>query len=164
MTDIATTLDDAVLDALSAGDLHERLDRLRALGWFDEAGLEDVVQQIEVLVHDRPRVAEGLAELCDAAARACDLPEVCARASYVRARVLAERGEYASALGLIDHARSSWLTAGRVVSALRTDLGRMQILDDLGRHGEAAGVGTDLIEALEHLPAAVAEEEDPSLL
>ena len=81
-----------------------------------------------------------------------------ARAHYWNARVAAERGELEVALTLIDSARSWWSAAGEELSALRTELGRMHILDDLGRHADAVAVGRAL---LRHLPTpATAEEAD----
>ncbi len=76
-----------------------------------------------------------------------------ARASYLLARLHAERGELRTALGLVEQARSMWLRAQEPLSALRTDLGRMQILDDLGRHADAVATGEALLAGLEVLDA-----------
>ena len=46
---------------------------------------------------------------------------------------------------LIDQARGLWEAGGDRLAALRTDLGRMQVLEDLGRHQDAITVGLDLI-------------------
>ena len=67
-----------------------------------------------------------------------------ARAHYIVARILAERGESPPALASIARARADWQRSGDALQALRTDLGRMQILDDLGRHQEALDVGRSL--------------------
>jgi CHAT domain-containing protein len=58
-------------------------------------------------------------------------------------------GRLEEALVLIDRARELWTSAGAGLSALRTTLGRMHVLDDLGRHREAIEAGTELLEALD---------------
>ena len=66
---------------------------------------------------------------------------VAARARYVLARVLVSLGEAAAALELIDTAARSLSFVGAPLEALRTNLGRMHVLDDLGRHDEAVVIG-----------------------
>ena len=75
-----------------------------------------------------------------------------ARARYQRARIFADRGELRPALELIDQARQLWEASGEPLAALRTDLGRMQVLEDLGRHHDAIAVGRQLIATVERHP------------
>ena len=96
-------------------------------------------------------MADELAVLCEAAANQLDLGAVGARSCYLRGRIYAERGEFERALDFIARARRGWSEAGQRLPALRSDLGRMQVLDDLGRHEEAAAVGEALLDALERL-------------
>jgi CHAT domain-containing protein len=103
------------------------------------------------LVHRHPRRAERLALWVE---RRAVLHGQQARARYVRAQVLTERGELDEALRLIADARALWTEDGDVLAALRTDLGRMHVLDDLGRHQEAIEVGERLVAALDGLCAA----------
>ncbi len=121
---------------------------------LDEAGLNLVLDRAEELLHTAPEQARRLAELCDELAREADLGAIRARSAYQRARILAEQGSLAQALEAIEQSRDWWRAAGREVDALRTDLGRMQVLDDLGRHGDAIGVGRELIAALDRPGAA----------
>src|SRR5215475_1764023 len=141
----------AVADLLAAATDADRLAYLQGQGLADETGLSWVLDRVEELVHEDPGAAEELAELCTTAAAAWALDTVAARARYLLARIHAERGELDQALTLIEQARSGWWQAGQPVPALRTDLGRMQVLDDLGRHDEAARVGEALIAALDEL-------------
>ena len=76
---------------------------------------------------------------------------VSARSCYLRGRIYAERGEFGRALEFIDRARRGWMDAGQHLAALRSELGRMQVLDDLGRHAETAAVGEALLDALDKL-------------
>ncbi|HEY5821779.1 MAG TPA: CHAT domain-containing protein [Propionibacteriaceae bacterium] len=133
-----------VLDLLTPPTMAGRLTHLRAEGLDDETGLTWLLDRTEELVHEAPSLAVELSTLADEAA-GVDLPVLRARARYQRARIAAERGELTPALQLIAEARSLWHGAGDAVSALRTDLGRMQVLDDLGRHIDALEVGEALL-------------------
>ncbi len=137
----------AVADLLAEPTVQARLAHLRGQGLADESGLSWVLDRVEELVHGEPVAAVELTELCEAAAG--PLASIRARAHYLRARVHAERGELDTALSLIGDARALWWQAGERLPALRTDLGRMHVLDDLGRHTEAVEVGEALIAALD---------------
>jgi tetratricopeptide (TPR) repeat protein len=122
---------------------------LRDRGLDDVNGLSWLLDRAAELLHDAPRSSIVLCEVSIAAAEPAQLHTVLARACYLRARMCGERGEFPAALELIDRARLHWLSAGALTQALRTDLGRMSVLDDLGRHDEAARVGEAVIAALD---------------
>jgi tetratricopeptide (TPR) repeat protein len=149
----------AVVDLLSLTTDVARLQNLQDEGLADVEGLEWVLDRAQELGHDNPEAASQLAQLCDAAAQRLELASTSARARYLLARVHAERGQPDRALELIEQARDLWWGAGQQLQSLRTDLGRMQILDDLGRHSEALAVGTGLIAALDSLTVSENEEE-----
>lgn len=140
-----------VLDELMRGSsVDEGLRQLQIKGLLHRAGLDQLVARAEELIHADPASAERLCELVAAAAD--DVPDgagTIARARYAWARVCAERGELERALQLIEAARAEHLGVGDELAALRTDLGRMQVLDDLGRHGAAVDVGEVLLQAIE---------------
>ena len=149
----------ALDDLLAPTTVADRLARLRTEGLADETGLTFVLDRVEELVHDSPKAADELAALVEAAA--AQHPDLLARSRYLRARVLTERGELDAALRLIEQARAGWWSAGSLLPALRTDLGRMQVLDDLGRHREAAALGVELLAALDAV--SLAPGDDPEL-
>ena len=151
----------AVADLLGQPTDEARRRHLIAEGLADLEGLSWILDRSQELVHDDPEAATQLADLADGVADDLGLPVVSARARYLVARVHAERGEPDRALTLIDQARDLWRGAGQPLQALRTDLGRMQILDDLGRHRDAAATGTGLIAALEELEPG--DEDDREL-
>lgn len=140
-----------VADLLAPGTDSARLTRLRTEGLADETGLDWLLDRAQELVHDEPGMADELAGLCEAAAAGLNLGAVGARSCYLRGRIHAERGEFDRALDFIARARRGWSEAGQRLPALRSDLGRMQVLDDLGLHEEAAAVGQALLDALEEL-------------
>lgn len=148
-----------VADLFAAPGDEGRHAYLRRQGLADQDGLSWLLDLAEELVHDEPAAADELSMLCETAAEWVAVDAVAARARYLRARVHAERGELRRALELIDQARASWCAAGLPVSALRTDLGRMQILDDLGRHSEAVQLGIRLVAELDQLPDDTPERD-----
>ncbi len=152
--------DDLVSDLLDTPDVSARLQRLAREGLDDEPGLTWLLERAAELVHAQPAAAGELCTLCDAAARTQGLSLVSAQALYLRARVLAERGELQDSLTLIEQAHDLWRDAGQHVLALRTVLGTMQILDDLGRHDDALARGEEALAGLAAL-AAEGVEADP---
>ncbi len=138
-------LDDLVADLLGAADLSERLARLRAASTYDADCLQWLANEVEARTHSAPAQARTLAELCVRAAEDLDLPRAAARAEYLQARVVAEGGDLEGALSLISSARDRYRSIGDDVLVLRTDLGRMQVLDDLGDHHGAIDLGNRLL-------------------
>ncbi|MBD8869508.1 CHAT domain-containing protein [Nocardioides donggukensis] len=141
-------LDLLVEDLLGAPDLGARLGLLRAAGTVDREGLLWLEDEVEARIHTAPARARTLAELCVRAAEELGLPRSAARAEYLLARVVAEAGDLEGALGLIASARERYRSVGDEVLALRTDLGRMQVLDDLGDHRGAVEVGNRVLRTL----------------
>lgn len=109
---------------------------------LDEAG---------ALVHQDPAAARRLAEQA-AAQTSSTLP--LARADYVRAQVAALTGDFDEALQLVERARSGFERAGASFEALRTQLGRMHVMNEQGCHEDAISIGQEL---LADLDAAEAE-------
>ena len=126
-----------------------RLDHLRSEGLYDADGLHWVIGQAQELIHDDPRASETLCRVLDRAAAELELADIRAEVRYLQARIVTERGDLDHGLLLIGQAREAWLRAGQPTAALRTELGRMQILDDLGRHGDALEVGQQLVAEVE---------------
>jgi CHAT domain-containing protein/tetratricopeptide (TPR) repeat protein len=114
------------------------------------ARLESVVTRAERAARDDPGEAQRLATrvLGDAPDDALDLV---ARANYVLAQVAAGAGELAEALSLIEHAQQSFEHAGLFVEAVRTNLGRINVLNEMGRHHEAIAAGESVLAALPHI-------------
>ncbi len=140
--------DQVLSELLAVSGLPARAAHLRERSLTDAASLNGLLEQGEQHVHGQPEVAVAVANVCEAVGRDQGLLSVRARASYLLARVAAQRGDLETALTLIDEARRRWTESGERLAALRTDLGRMQVLDDLGRHPETGQVGHALLTAL----------------
>ncbi len=119
----------------------------------DDTDLDVLLTQAEEQLHASPAAAEAtLAAVADRAA-ALGLPQHEGQAHYLLARILAERGELDQAVTEVATARQLFHAADEPLRAARTDLGRMQILDDLGRHAEAVAIGEALLDELPTLDA-----------
>ncbi len=149
----------AVGELLSEPDTPARLARLRSDGLATRSGVAELLGEVDQLVHSEPTAAGELAAVCRLAAEDLGDADLASRACYLLARVLADRAEFDHALSLIEEARSGWWRAGARLSALRTDLGRMQILDDLGRHREAAEVAETLLTQLDAVDVSADPDE-----
>lgn len=111
----------------------------------DDAGLERVLDEASELIHRDPGAARRLAESC---ARADSSARLTARADYLRAQGHAIEGNFDTALTLVERARDGFLTAGAEFDALRTELGRMHVLNERGSHDEAIRTGQRALAAL----------------
>lgn len=109
------------------------------------------------LGHDPSAAGNLLRECIDGATP--DDRDVVAHATYLLARVSLFEGEADTALALIAQARAQWTDLGRPIEACRTDLGRINVLGDLGRHSEAATTAERLLRDLDDVPAADDGEE-----
>lgn len=119
--------------------------------------LGSLLDELGALVQQQSEVASDLLSTVVAEATRRDLPAIEARGAYLWARAEVNQGRLGSALDLIDRSRSVWLAHGSPVAAWRTDLGRMHILDDLGRHADAVDVGEALIAHLDQVDVTMAD-------
>jgi tetratricopeptide (TPR) repeat protein len=131
---------DAAVDHLSLLDKAEIDTHLDAL--VELAGLRALSD---------PALARIALDACAELGPRYERHDLVPRADYIRARILLNSGRAEDALVLIERARQGWLTIDRALEAYRTDLGRMNVLDDLGRHDEAVRVGERLLAEIDHL-------------
>lgn len=96
-------------------------------------------------------LATAALEVCESLASEWERPDLAPEVHYLRARLELMQGRAGEALDLIDRARSEWLSLDEPAKAYRTDLGRMNVLDDLGDHAAAIRTGEQLIANLSGL-------------
>ena len=143
---------DATEEALSAPTATAGADRLRRRVGFGPVQLRQLMDQASEWISGRPQEARRLLEMCRLLGPTLGVPDAEPSATYLLARLDLQSGRADEALAGIDSARQGWLRLGRHLDAARTDLGRMHVLDDLGRHHEAVEIGQRLLGDLDRLP------------
>lgn len=140
---------DEWLDEFLALPSRERqLEALRAADLADPEGLARLLERASALVREDPGRARHLAVVCGDAAMAVGARGVIPRATYLQAQTHALRGEFHRALDLIYAARDAYEQLGQALEALRTNLGLMHVLNEVGRHQEALEAGQAVLDAV----------------
>ena len=136
---------DALLQ-LSA--LEQQLAFLRSAHLLDAEGLSQLLDQAMRLARSDPGQARQLAVICAEAAGEANAPVIVPRSAYLRAQTHAINGDFITALELIQSAVNGFVAIGEQMEALRTNIGLMNVLNELGRHAEALEAGQAVLEAL----------------
>lgn len=145
---------------LALPDREEQVAKLRAANLLNPEGLSRLLDEAARLARSDPGQARRLAALCADVAERAAAPAAIPRAAYIRAQAHAVNGEFNLALSLIAAARAGYEALGEHMEALRTNVGLMHVLNELGRHQEALEAGRAVLDALEHMaPAEGAEAE-----
>lgn len=144
-----TSLDRATARELATLDLDEATRKLGDLALLSPEGLDQVLDESAALIRDDPAVGIRLAELARDTAAMANAPAAVPRAVYILAQAKAAGGEMADALVLIDAARAGFQALGRTHDALRTNLGRSQALNEMGRHDEALDACREILTGAE---------------
>lgn len=126
----------------------ERLAALRTANLLDANGLDQLLGAANDLVHSDPGKAHRLAELCANAAMVVDLPGAAARSAYIRLQTHFAKGEFDAALRMAREAYEGYVACGKYLEALRTHVGRMSVLLELGLYQEALDAGQTVLDAL----------------
>lgn len=140
--------------------LPTRADQLSCLadaGLDHAAGLERLLALVATLIRTNPTQARRLAQLCIDLAPQLDAAALIPRAAYLQAQTHAIDGDFAPALALIQTARDGYAVQGETLSALRTNVGLMHVLNELGRHQEAVEVAHGVLAQLEQIDAEDAQ-------
>ncbi|MBA2714995.1 MAG: CHAT domain-containing protein [Rubrobacteraceae bacterium] len=122
---------------------------LRDAKLFDADGLEKLLEVADGLVNSDPGKAHRLADVCATAAEACGLPEAAARSAYLRLQTHFAKGEFDAALRMARAAHEGYMASSKPLDALRTHVGRMSVLLELGLYQEALDAGQVVLDTLE---------------
>ncbi len=131
------TLDRDTARRLATLDRADATKLLVELGLMTPGGLDQLLAESAALIRDDPAIGMQLAELVRVSAEPAGSPIAVARATYLLAQARAADGDMAEAIELIDAARATFERLGSAPEALRTNLGRSQALNEMGRHDEA---------------------------
>jgi CHAT domain-containing protein/tetratricopeptide (TPR) repeat protein len=137
-----------VEDLLALPTLEQGSGFLRAADLLNEDGLDRLLDVAERLLSSDPGKARRLAELCAEAADGIAAPAAVARANYIRAGAHGINGDFDAELRLNRAARDGFLALGMNLEALRTYVGRMAVLIEMGLYQEALDNGQIVLDAL----------------
>ena len=145
MTNSLSITEDSLNLLFHTAETGKRIAYLEAWGFLNADGLSMLLDRAMQYARDDPAKARLLASLCADAAVAAAAPEIIPRATYAQAQTHAINGEFAVALELIRTARQEYEASGDSLSGLRTNLGKMHVLNELGRHQEALDAGEETL-------------------
>jgi CHAT domain-containing protein/Tfp pilus assembly protein PilF len=136
-------------ELLSLPTPEQRKAFLEAEGLLNAEGLDRLLDVADQLVNDDPGKARRLAELCADLSDDADAPAAVPRANYIRARTHAENGKFDAALRMTRAAYDGYVTLDQNLEALRTNVGLMVVLLELGRYEEVLNIGQTVLDTLD---------------
>lgn len=145
-TEVEASLVDELLD-LPTRERQSGLLCSRSL--LDAEGLDRLLDAADKLLGSDPGKARRLAELCEDIAEDADAPVAVPRANYILAGVLDVNGDFDGELRLTKAAYDGYVALGKNMEALRTHIGRMAVLFEVGRYQDALDVGRIVVDALD---------------
>jgi CHAT domain-containing protein len=151
-------------DLLTLPTREQQTALLRTEGLLYADGLQRLLDVADGLLNDNPGKARRLAELCADLSDDADAPAAVPRANYILAGTHGVNGEFEAELRLIKAAHDGYVSLGKNLEALRTNVGLMGVLLDLGRYREALDAGQGVLDTLngkgEEVVEATAQESD----
>jgi CHAT domain-containing protein/tetratricopeptide (TPR) repeat protein len=152
-------------DLFALPTLEQRSALLRAARLLDAEGLNRLLDIAERWVHADPGKAHRLAALCAGIADRASAPAAVPRAAYVRGQAYSLNGEFEAGLSMAEEAYEGYVALGMNLEALRTYVGRMSVLVELGLYHETLDAGQLVLDSLEGAGALdVAPTEEQSKL
>ncbi len=139
-----------LVDQLLALPTHaEKVNLLRIGELLDADGLDQLLDFAEQLAGGDPKMAQRLVETCVDLSDEARAPAALPRASYLRAQTHAIDGEFNTALQMVKAAHDGYVAIGEDLEALRTNVGLMVVLLELGRYREALDTGQIVLDTLD---------------
>lgn len=147
-----TLVNDALIEKLLQSPAVEaRASLLAAADLLSPVGLSQLLDVAANLARTDPMQARRLCLICGELAGHIGAPLLQPKATYVNAQTHAVMGQLNEALALILSAHDAYLMLQAELSALRTNLGRIHVLNELGHHQEAIVVAQELLDHLARL-------------
>ena len=131
---------------------------------LDAEGLSLLLEEAHKLAGSDPGQARRLAGLCAAFAVEAGAPQLVPKADYLQAQTYAANGELKAALEAINAAHDGYIALEEELPALRTNVGRMTVLTQLGRHQEVLALGNETLTLLAPFRADPATREQAELV
>lgn len=134
---------------LGLPELDQQAGFLCEAGLLDADGLERLLDVAEELLDSDPGKTHRLAGLCAELASVAGAPAAIPRADYIRVQTHNENGEFEAALRMAESAYRGYAALGMNLKALRTNIGLMPALLELGRYQEALDAGRVVLDTLD---------------
>ena len=153
---------DFVDDLLALGTREQQTELLRDAGLLDAEGLKGLLDVADRLVVGDPGKAGRLAELGIETAGIAGAPAAVPYATYILAGSHGMNGDLNEELRLTEASYKGYVALGMNLEAVRTNLGRMGALLELGRYGEALDAGQVVLDTLDgkgELPVSPTSQE-----
>lgn len=136
-------------ELLALGTREQQTEFLRDAGLLGADGLKKLLDVADRLVVGDPGKARRLAELGIEVAEVVETPAAIPYATYILAGSHGMNGDLNEELRLTEAAYKGYVALGMNLEALRTNVGKMSALLELGRYGEALDVGQLVLDALD---------------
>jgi tetratricopeptide (TPR) repeat protein len=148
LPDTTTSSDTLINSLLAMSPPDDRGHLARACGVSTRAFVDASLSITEHQIGADPGRARAMTVLAEQIAGTIDDAGLIARATYLRAQTHALNAEFETALTLIDRAHATFINAGMAREALRTHIGRIRVLQELGHLSEALRVGQEVLDTL----------------
>ena len=116
---------------------------------LDEASLSRLLDEASDLARSNPEKARVITAVCIEQARLLPATHLIPRATYIQAQAHAAKGALEESLHLIQEAHNGYQTLGQELPALRTHVGRIHVLNELGQHQAALNTAQTIMTRLE---------------
>lgn len=126
----------------------EQGELLRNAGLLDADGMDRLLDAADRFLKNDPGKARLLVELCTDMAGSAASPAAVPRANYILQQVHEINGDFEAKLRLVEAAYDGYVALGMNVEALRTNVGKMVALFELGSFGEALDAGQAVLDSL----------------
>lgn len=141
--------EELVDELLSLPDREQQGNFLREAGLLNADGFDRLLDFADWLVGRNLSKSQNLAEVCANLAGLAKAPAAIPRSDYIRVRTHNENGEFEEGLRLTQKACSGYIALGMNFEALRTDVGKMAALLDLGHYQEVLEIGQTVLDTLD---------------
>lgn len=125
----------------------------------NKADLSQLLDEAQKLARSQPNQARQLTILCAKVAEKINASAILPRANYIRAKTHAASGEFDLASQLIEAARAGYEALGDDLAALRTNVGLMHVLSELGHYEQVLATGDKVLDSV-----ADTQEKTPMML
>lgn len=136
-------------ELLSLQTREQQAEFLRINDLLDVNGLDRLLDLADRSLNNDPSKARWITELCIGLADAAEARATAPRATYILSQVYEINGDFETKLRLVRAAHEEYAALGMNLEALRTNVGKMVALLELGRYEETLRLGEVVLDTLD---------------